>query len=187
MISISKIQTGATIGMLLVFQLTRLVDQKNPRIIMMLRTGYIIAQTTSLLVYYYILKLVEKKNDKKMIDVEIPRAFFSSEEPKTERVAVKDYDKKEITNQIRSNLIGGAILVFLHLKFGFTQPLFIQTVSPIKTLLLNPLVMIHLYGMSEETHPELKRPFSDKCSGPVCGNTDASPEEKTETVKDKSE
>eukprot|EP00917_Polyrhabdina_sp_WS-2016_P023461 GHVP01050843.1.p1 GENE.GHVP01050843.1~~GHVP01050843.1.p1 ORF type:complete len:165 (+),score=29.26 GHVP01050843.1:476-970(+) len=162
MITITRAQTISTIVMILGFQLLRYVPVKTKEDVKFLRAFYIISQTSCVLVYYYLLRLVEKKQDKHMVDVEMPKAMFSSEETQVERISVTNYDKRELMSQIKTAVFGTAVMGFLHLKFNITQPLLVQAISPIKTLLMHPLVMIHIYGMSSEKHPELIRPFDKK-------------------------
>jgi len=59
-------------------------------------------------------------------------------------------------------MIGVVIMLVLHLYWNFNQPLFIQTILPLKNLYSNQIVQIHLLGKPAEG--DLKRPF--KSSSP---------------------
>lgn len=149
LMSFSKLQIGSTIVMMIIFQISRFIDQKDPKTINILRVFYLTSQIATLLVYYTIQKIVEKKEDKRMVDVKKAKFFMSPEEQEVERISVKDYDLREIRTQMKSIVTGVVLLFFLHFKFGFVQPLFVQAISPIRAVLISPLTMIHLYGLNE--------------------------------------
>jgi hypothetical protein len=55
--------------------------------------------------------------------------------------------------------MGVVLMLVLHLYWNFTQPLFIQSIIPLKNLYYNKIVQIHLLGKPAEG--ELKRPFKE--------------------------
>lgn len=70
---------------------------------------------------------------------------------------VRDYDLQQIAKNTPGQLIGLAIMGVMHLKFGYTQPLLIQSIMPLKSLYDNPIVKIHILG--KDATGDLKRPF----------------------------
>lgn len=70
---------------------------------------------------------------------------------------VRDYDLQQIAKNTPGQLIGLAIMGVMHLKFGYTQPLLIQSIMPLKSLFDNPIVKIHILG--KEATGDLERPF----------------------------
>lgn len=50
-------------------------------------------------------------------------------------------------------------MLVLHFYWNFTQPLFIQSIIPLKNLYYNKIIQIHLLGKSAEG--DLKRPFKE--------------------------
>lgn len=59
--------------------------------------------------------------------------------------------------QIKQIVLGCCILILVHYKWGFVQPLFLQCVLPFKNLFDAKVVKVHLLGQKAEG--ELQRPF----------------------------
>ena len=63
----------------------------------------------------------------------------------------RDYDLQQIAKKTPGQLIGIAIMAVMHLKFGYTQPLLIQSIMPLKALLMDDeILQIHLFGKPGE-------------------------------------
>ena len=62
-----------------------------------------------------------------------------------------------MTKNTPQQLIGLAIMAVMHLKFGYTQPLLIQSILPLKNIFDNPIIQLHVLG--KPAVGDLKRPF----------------------------
>lgn len=70
---------------------------------------------------------------------------------------VMDYDKQQLRNMIKSQLIGVGMMGVMHLWFKYTNPLLIQSIIPVKSALESNLVKIHVFG--KPATGDLQRPF----------------------------
>jgi hypothetical protein len=63
----------------------------------------------------------------------------------------RDYDLQQISKKAPGQLIGLLIMGVMHLKFGYTQPLLIQSIMPLKSLLMDDqIVQIWIFGKEGE-------------------------------------
>lgn len=86
-----------------------------------------------------------------------PPPVGSSEEGKLVTTTVHAYDSAQIKQSFRSQLMGVAMMGFMHIYMKYTNPLLIQSIIPVKSAFESNLIKIHVLG-----HPavgELKRPF----------------------------
>ena len=81
----------------------------------------------------------------------------STEEPKLVTTTVHAYDTSQIRNMFRQQMIGIAMMGFMHVYMKYTNPLLIQSIIPVKTAFESNLVKIHLFG--KPASGDLKRPF----------------------------
>lgn len=73
-------------------------------------------------------------------------------------MTTREYDESEIVKLLRTTLTTMAIIAFMHFKFGYIQPLILQSILPLKNVLLDaPLFQVHLFGKPAED--KLKRPW----------------------------
>ena len=70
---------------------------------------------------------------------------------------VQAYDTQQIKSSFRSQLMGLAMMGFMHLYMKYTNPLLIQSIIPLKGAFESNLVKIHLFG--QPASGDLKRPF----------------------------
>jgi len=82
---------------------------------------------------------------------------FSQEQPPLVTTTVQEYDTTQIKSGIKSAFMGVGMMGVMHLYFGYTQPLLVQSVMPIKNILESKVAKIHLLG--KEPVGELKRPW----------------------------
>ena len=75
-----------------------------------------------------------------------PGNAMSGEGEKLQVTTVRDYDLKEIDSAIKSIYTGMAMMGFMHLYLKYTNPLFMQSISPVKSALEHNEVKIHLFG-----------------------------------------
>ena len=81
----------------------------------------------------------------------------STEEGKLVTTTIKAYDLDQLRSAFRGQLMGIAIMGFMHLYLQYTNPLLIQSILPLKSALESNLIKIHVYG--QPASGDLKRPF----------------------------
>mmetsp|Transcript_1079 Transcript_1079/g.1407 ORF Transcript_1079/g.1407 Transcript_1079/m.1407 type:complete len:200 (+) Transcript_1079:147-746(+) len=74
-------------------------------------------------------------------------------------MTLKEYDNSNFLQTVKQEGIQIGILLVLHLKFGFVQPLLISSIVSLMKLCDSEIVKIYLFGLNPENHPSLKRPF----------------------------
>ncbi|PVU99285.1 hypothetical protein BB559_000845 [Furculomyces boomerangus] len=158
---------------------------------------------TATIAYYsfclIIRQIVNGKNDPTVLEYEEP--VNGQEEPNFVKTTVGKYDQDQIFTMIKGSATSTAIILVLHLWFKISQPLIIQSVLPLFTLLRSPLFGIHILGMS--TTGSFARPWVNRSAfgnalnqpTPVTAETEPVPaakevkdaKESKETKKPKSE
>lgn len=86
-----------------------------------------------------------------------PAPMGSADEGKLVTTTVHAYDTQQLRTAFRGQLMGIAMMSFMHLYMKYTNPLLIQSIIPVKSALESNLVKIFIFG-----HPatgDLKRPF----------------------------
>ncbi|KAF1330535.1 Rxlr-like protein, partial [Globisporangium splendens] len=84
---------------------------------------------------------------------------FGQEGEKDEKITVSEYDMRQTMNEVQKIAIGTAITIFIHWKWGFFPPLFIQTVTQPYNLFQSPLAKVTLLG--QKAWGELRRPWQN--------------------------
>ena len=82
-----------------------------------------------------------------------------SKNPQTgqaESLTVEEYDRREVINGLRGQVIGTLFVGFLHYKKGLLPPLLFQSIMMPFNLVDNKMFRIHVLGESDD---DLKRPF----------------------------
>ncbi|KAH9846278.1 inorganic phosphate transporter [Lenzites betulinus] len=136
-------------------QVARRISFEDPQVLVYVRIAYVATQAIVLGVYYYVAQQIKKKNDLTVLKYVEPGAM--GQEKKLVATTVREYDLGEISKLVRAVYMGVAMMAFMHLYLGYTQPLFIQALMGLKTLYDAKLVSIHLLGKPAEG--DLKRPF----------------------------
>jgi hypothetical protein len=86
-----------------------------------------------------------------------PAPMGSNEEPRPVTTTNMDYDKQQLRQLFKQQLMGVGMMAVMHLYFKYTNPLLIQSILPLKSALESNLVKIHVYGAT--AIGELQRPF----------------------------
>lgn len=86
-----------------------------------------------------------------------PPPMGSSEEGKLVTTTVHAYDLQQLRTAFRGQLMGIAMMGFMHLYMNYTNPLLIQSIIPVKSALESNMVKIYLFG--QPAVGDLKRPF----------------------------
>lgn len=81
----------------------------------------------------------------------------STDEPKAVTTTVRSYDTTQLRALVKAQLMGIAMMGFMHVYLKYTNPLLIQSIIPLKGALEGNLVKIHVLG--QPASGDLKRPF----------------------------
>ncbi|KAK9383536.1 inorganic phosphate transporter Pho88 [Kockiozyma suomiensis] len=147
-------------------QLSKKIPFEDPMVVFYARCAYLASNVIIFTVYLYARIKVASKNDLTTLKyVEPPAPMSGSTEKKLVTTTVKEYDLQQITTAIRSSLFGIVVLVFMHFKLGYTNPLVMQSILPLKSLYEQKIVQIHVFG--KPAVGDLKRPF--KAAGMFAG------------------
>lgn len=88
-----------------------------------------------------------------------PAPMGTGEEPRPVTTTNMDYDKGQLRQLIRSQLMGVGMMGVMHLYFKYTNPLLIQSIIPLKGAFESNLVKIHVLG--KPATGDLARPFKN--------------------------
>ena len=86
-----------------------------------------------------------------------PAPMGTGEEAKPVTTTNMDYDKGQLRQLIRSQLMGLGMMAVMHLYMKYTNPLLIQSIIPLKGAFESNLVKIHVFG--KPATGDLARPF----------------------------
>ena len=81
----------------------------------------------------------------------------STDDPKLVTTTIHAYDTAQVTSAYKGQLVGIAIMAFMHLYMKYTNPLLIQSIIPTKGAFETNLAKIYLFG--QPASGELKRPW----------------------------
>lgn len=81
----------------------------------------------------------------------------SSEEGKLVTTTIHAYDKAQLKQLMRSQMMGVGMMAFMHIYMKYTNPLLIQSIIPLKSALESNLAKIYVFG--QPATGDLKRPF----------------------------
>ncbi|KAG0166355.1 hypothetical protein DFQ28_007381 [Apophysomyces sp. BC1034] len=141
-------------------QLTKQWNMEDPEYLTILRVVYFSSQIIIVLLAYWLISTVQKKNDKTQLRyVEPASTGWDGNETADQLVntTFMEYDTAEIKKTIKQTMTGVAIVAFLHLQFKYVQPLLLQSILGFKTFLLTKEARIHIWG--QPTIGDLRRPF----------------------------
>ena len=89
----------------------------------------------------------------------------SGEDPKLVTTTIQEYDNSQLQSAYKAQLMGVAMMAFMHIYMKYTNPLVIQSIIPVKGVFEGNLVKVHLFG--QPAVGELKRPW--KATGGMMG------------------
>ncbi|KAI0393235.1 inorganic phosphate transport PHO88 [Xylariaceae sp. FL0594] len=138
-------------------QVAKKVPFDDPTVLNGVRALYIASNVIIAAIYGYVLLQINKKRDLTTLKYVEPAPMGSTEEPKLVTTTVQAYDTQQIKSSFRSQLMGVAMMCFMHLYMKYTNPLLIQSIIPLKGAFESNLVKIHLFG--QPASGDLKRPF----------------------------
>lgn len=144
--------------MLIMMQVSKRLDMENPDVVFYIRCAYAAATATTLAIYLYARAVIVKKNDLTTLKfVSAPNAMAGESEGKLTVTTVKEYDLQQVQSSIKSVFTSIAMMGFMHLYMKYTNPLVMQSISPVKSAIESNIVQIHVFGKAASG--DLKRPF----------------------------
>lgn len=138
-------------------QVSKRVPFDNPDVLNMVRGVYLLSNLIIAGIYYTIYTKINKKKDMTTLKYVEPAPMGSSEEPKLITTTIHAYDTQQLRNLFRSQLMGMAMMSFMHLYMNYTNPLLIQSIIPLKGAIEANLTKIYIFG--KPASGDLKRPF----------------------------
>ncbi|KAI1305493.1 putative phosphate transporter [Xylaria venustula] len=138
-------------------QVSKKIPFDDPTVLNGVRALYIGSNLIIAAIYGYVLLQINKKKDLTTLKYVEPAPIGSSEEGKLVTTTVQAYDSQQIKANFRSQLMGLAMMGFMHIYMKYTNPLLIQSIIPLKSAFEANLVQIHLFG--KPASGDLKRPF----------------------------
>ncbi|ODA78082.1 hypothetical protein RJ55_06685 [Drechmeria coniospora] len=138
-------------------QVSKRIPFDDPSVLMGVRSLYLASNLVIALIYLYIQAKINKKKDLTTLKYVEPAPMGSSEEGKLVTTTVHAYDIQQLRTAFRGQLMGIAMMAFMHIYMKYTNPLLIQSIIPLKSALEGNLAKIYLYG--QPAIGDLKRPF----------------------------
>lgn len=136
---------------------SRIPFDDQPQLVQRARIAYVATQLLSIALFYFCSLKIKAKNDTTILKYVEPKSPISQEPGELITTTNRDYDLMEIHKSVRSIILGMMFVALLHLYWGFSQPLLIQSVLPIKAALESREVKIWFWG--RQATGNLKRPF----------------------------
>ncbi|KAL1890226.1 phosphate transporter (Pho88) [Sporothrix stenoceras] len=138
-------------------QVSKRIPFEDPQTLQLVRIGYAASNAIILAIYLYIQAKINSKKDLTTLKYVEPAPMGSSEEGKLVTTTVHAYDKSQLKQLMRSQMMGVGMMAFMHLYMKYTNPLLIQSIIPLKSALESNLAKIYVFG--QPAVGELKRPF----------------------------
>lgn len=137
------------------------IDFEDEDNVFMLRCGFCAVQAGAMMCRLYIWMKVKNSNDQTQIKVTLPgkpEGFGTPPPGETKMMTINEYDRGEFKKILNQAFITLAIIGFLHLKFLYVRPLFLQLFMCPKQMWGNNLFQLHVMGA------DVARPFKEPAS-----------------------
>ncbi|KAJ2538337.1 phosphate transporter (Pho88) [Coemansia sp. RSA 1933] len=128
---------------------------EDPQYMPLIRGVYGVATALMLALTFYLKSTVTAKNDTTALEYDDPAPGNQGQRIVTTNVK---HDVGEIGKLQKSTLLTVGIVIFMHFKFGYIQPLILQTLLPMLNMYKSPLFQIHILG--KPAVDDLKRPWT---------------------------
>ncbi|KAJ2634789.1 hypothetical protein GGF40_003992 [Coemansia sp. RSA 1286] len=116
---------------------------ESPEYAPIIRTAYATVTAIIFGLTLYLKTLIQQKNDNSEFEYDDPTPGSQGGRIKT---SVCKYDLGELSKLQKSTLFTVAIVGFMHFKFGYVQPLILQSIMPMMNMYKNQLFQIHVLG-----------------------------------------
>lgn len=140
---------------ILVIQMIKKPFMKDPNVVKGIKIAFLISAVFQLAITYYIKRKVNKANNQKKFKYKPEASLLNMAEGQDQEVEITyaEYDSNEATKMLRSLAFNAILYTALSFKLKNTQPMILQMLNLVKSLILSPLYRAHLYCM------DVKRPF----------------------------
>ncbi|EHK16110.1 uncharacterized protein TRIVIDRAFT_65070 [Trichoderma virens Gv29-8] len=138
-------------------QVTKKIPFEDENVLNLVRAIYIGSNVIIAALYFYIQIQINRKKDMTTLKYVEPPPMGSSEEGKLVTTTIHAYDSNQLRQLWRGQLMGIAMMSFMHLYMKYTNPLVIQSIIPVKSVFESNLAKIHIFG--QPASGDLKRPF----------------------------
>ncbi|CRG92358.1 Inorganic phosphate transport protein PHO88 [Talaromyces islandicus] len=138
-------------------QVSKRVPFDNPDVLLGVRIMYAVSNLLILCLYLYVQNVINRKKDMTTLKYVEPATVGSGEEPRPVTTTVMEYDKQQLRQLMKSQMMGLGMMGVMHLYFKYTNPLLIQSILPLKGALESNLIKIHIFG--KPATGDLQRPF----------------------------
>lgn len=132
------------------------IDLNDETIKTNVQIAFGVSQAVVVLAYIILMLIVKTKNDPRKLEVE--EKEMSSGEDVKKMITFHDYDIKQIGSKLGTLFLGLCITCGVHYKWGYVQPLLIQSILQPLNFTGDPLFLIH-FMCSDDTKGANKRPF----------------------------
>ncbi|EER18806.1 conserved hypothetical protein [Perkinsus marinus ATCC 50983] len=117
----------------------------------------LVAQTGVFLMIYRSIRS-NTEGDKEIVPAHEKDAGLGQMEP-VEAMTVKQYDTNKLMDLVQNQLIQIVIVVFIHYRMGYVQPLILSSVMALMTLTDSEVFKLHILKQDPHDHRALRRPF----------------------------
>ncbi|KAJ2900643.1 hypothetical protein MKZ38_002302 [Zalerion maritima] len=138
-------------------QVAKKIPFDDPNVLNAVRGLYILSNAIIFGIYMTVRSKINSKKDMTTLKYVEPAPMGSAEEPKLVTTTIHAYDLAQLQQQFRSQMMGIAMMGFMHIYMQYTNPLLIQSIIPLKGAFESNMVKIHLLG--KPAVGDLKRPF----------------------------
>lgn len=159
--------------MLVMSQVSRLLDLAEPKTLWTIRLLYISSTVIAFIIYQITRRKIVKENNLKVVKYIKAGNSLMGEPEKLMITTVKDYDLDQIQSSINGIYSSVAIMAVMHLVMKYNNPLFMQFIGPTKGALESNLVRMKVFGKSDDG----KRPFKAE---PLFGKIPTGPDMRTD-------
>ena len=139
------------------------IDFTQDQNVTILRAVFATAMICGYLALTFCISKVKRRNDgDRVADPGTSMYLKDADKAADGSVSVRTYDNAKLQEAKMQFVMSGAISCFVHLQWGYTQPLVIMSIMQPLQLLDNKAVQVHLRGKSG---PGYERPWKAAASG----------------------
>ncbi|KAL9107462.1 MAG: hypothetical protein Q9227_007659 [Pyrenula ochraceoflavens] len=146
-------------------QVSKKVPFDDPMVLNGVRLLYVLSNLIIVGIYFFVKRSIDQKKDLTTLKYVEPSPMGSDQEPKLVTTTVQEYDNNQLRTLYKGQMMGVAMMAFMHLYLKYTNPLLIQSIIPLKSAFEGNLVKVHLFG--QPASGDLKRPW--KAAGGFMG------------------
>jgi len=138
-------------------QLSKRLDWEDKSVLTNIRILYLVSNVIVFATFAYIYNQIQKKQDQTVLKYVDSAQPFSQDQPPLITTTVQEYDTTQLKSAVKTAFMGIGMMGVMHLYLGYTQPLLVQSIMPIKNIVESKIAKIHLLG--KEPVGDLKRPW----------------------------